>query len=343
MPKQGGRGGPRRNKVPDIDVEHLLDILNGYVRKVGVKHAFCFGKYHNLTREQAVVASSLCDMEDLVADLHKVSHSLEFKYSDLKTGLKETLKQYPGIVERFPVEEQSDLSSKLSESILVICNRCRRLSRQPSKFQEACSKASDFQVGKLERMKTLLVPEPPDPKSPGLPVKASKKAKKTPASPKCGSPTSVKTEDLLNMDIPATQSSLGGSLLDEAMGTEPIPVRKAVLREAIAQKKPAAKRPAASAEAVPSEKKNSKGNGTKKPQVADDACFADHKLKLMPYNQTGAMAIRIDKGPQLIQIKSKQGAKQSKALAEKLLAELKNGMSLGDAKAWKAARLAKEK
>ena len=66
-------------------------------------------------------------------------------------------------------------------------------------------------------------------------------------------------------------------------------------------------------------------------------------LKLMPYNQTGAMAIRIDKGPQLIQIKSKQGAKQSKALAEKLLAELKNGMSLGDAKAWKAARLAKEK
>ena len=87
-------------------------------RKVGVKHAFCFGKYHNLTREQAVVASSLCDMEDLVADLHKVSHSLEFKYSDLKTGLKETLKQYPGIVERFPVEEQSDLSSKLSESIL---------------------------------------------------------------------------------------------------------------------------------------------------------------------------------------------------------------------------------
>ena len=64
----------------------------------------------------------------------------------------------------------------------------------------------------------------------------------------------------------------------------------------------------------------------------------------MPYNQTGAMAIRIDTGPQLIQIKSKQGAKQSKALADKLLvAELKNGMSLGDAKAWKAARLAKEK
>ena len=130
-----------------------------------------------------------------------------------------------------------ELSSKLSESILVICNHCRRLSRQPSKFQEACSKASDFQVGKLERMKTLLVPEPPDPKSPGLPVKASKKAKKTPASPKCGSPTSVKTEDLLNMDIPATQSSLGGSLLDEAMGTEPIPVRKAVLREAASSKK----------------------------------------------------------------------------------------------------------
>ena len=214
-------------------MEHLLDILNGYVR-VGVKHAFCFGKYHNLTREQAVVASSLCDMEDLVADLHKVSQSLELKYSDLKTGLKETLRQYPGIVERFPVEEQSELSSKLSESILVICNHCRRLSRQPSKFQEACSKASHFQVGKLERMKKLLVPEPPEPKSPGLPVKASKE---TPASPKCGSPTSVKTENLLNMAIPATQSSLGGSLLDEAMGTEPIPVRKAVLREAASSKK----------------------------------------------------------------------------------------------------------
>ncbi|CAK8985686.1 Uncharacterized protein SCF082_LOCUS238 [Durusdinium trenchii] len=98
------------------------------------------------------------------------------------------------------------------------------------------------------------------------------------------------------MAIPATKSSLGGSLLDEAMGTEPICVRKAVLTEAIAQKKPAAKRPAASAEAVPSATKKSKGNGAKKPQVADDTCFADHKLKLMPYNQTGAMAIRIDKG-----------------------------------------------
>ena len=159
-------------------------------------------------------------------------------------------------------------------------------------------------MGKLERMKKILVPEPSEPKSPGLPVKASKKAKKTPASPKCGSPTS-KTEDLLNMAIPATKSSLGGSLLDEAMGTEPICVRKAVLTEAIAQKKPAAKRPAASAEAVPSATKKSKGNGAKKPQVADDTCFADHKLKLMPYNQTGAMAIRIDKGPQLIQIKTK--------------------------------------
>ena len=346
---RSGRGGPRRGKAPELDMEHLLDTFNTYAKRVGNQGAFALGKYHSLTPQQAVVASSLSDLEDLVVDLHKVSPTLEFKYSDLKNGIKDTLKLHQGIVERFPVCEQVGLPGKLAESLMTICNHIRRLARSPAKFQEACSKASHFQIKKLENMKNLLQKDGRAPAQLPLETAGSEKA---PASPK---PSSVKTDDVLNMELPPTQSSCNDSLLDEAMETQPIPVRKAVLRKAVAEKKPSCKRPAASAgpSSAGSDAKKPKGSGgspggsdAKKEKMeggdADAECFTDKRLQLMTYNKTGAVAIRITGGSQLLQIKSKKGLNKSKALASELLTKLKNGMSLGDAKAWKTAKLAKE-
>lgn len=42
MSKKKGRGGARRNKVPEVDEEHLLDSLLSHARKLG-GHALSWG------------------------------------------------------------------------------------------------------------------------------------------------------------------------------------------------------------------------------------------------------------------------------------------------------------
>ena len=56
------KGGPRRNKVPEVDAQHLTDSLEEYVKAMGSSAAFVLGKYMDLQVQQAVSGPGLVDL-----------------------------------------------------------------------------------------------------------------------------------------------------------------------------------------------------------------------------------------------------------------------------------------
>ena len=119
------KGGPRRNKVPEVDTQHLTDSLEEYVKAMGSSAAFVLGKYMDLQVQQAVSGPGLVDLVPLVKALHKVEQSLQFKYSDLVGSLKEVVRKFPEVKQGFPLSQQGNLPKILAERILVVCNHCK--------------------------------------------------------------------------------------------------------------------------------------------------------------------------------------------------------------------------
>ena len=115
------KGGPRRNKVPEVDTQHLTDSLEEYVKAMGSSAGFVLGKYMDLQVQQAVSGPGLVDLVPLVKALHKVEQSLQFKYSDLVGSLKEVVRKFPEVKQGFPLSQQGNLPKILAERILVVC------------------------------------------------------------------------------------------------------------------------------------------------------------------------------------------------------------------------------
>lgn len=342
------RGGARRKAVPAIDGEHLLDTFLGHVKTVGVAAAFCLGPYLSLQSSQAVKGGPLGELLPLVQELTKVSPSLQFKYCHLKAAFKEVLSQHPEIKGRWPLSEQGNLPKTLADAILVVCNHCRRITRDDTKFQEATRKLASYQVEKLIAIRNALGKEeteepgtPPTKKRKEEPSTSPKKKRKvveTPSSAKSGGTAAAVGE----FDIPLTQDSEGeceDGLLRSAQKAAPIPVRKAVLKEKVAEIKEM-KRPAAAAK-KPAAKE--KGEEKKKEKKRVEPLPNDYKAKgsliLMPYQKVGSCAIREKGGRQLLQVVSPQGLAHSKELAGKMKKMLEEGKTLGQVKQWKAQKL----
>jgi hypothetical protein len=293
--------------------------------------------------QHAVSAPDLSDQLGLLQGLANVSTELAMKYSDLKAAVTETVRQFPGVKAKFTQSQQATLNGDLASSLLVLLNHARRL-KDPKRYQEACSKATAQQEARLEQIRALLVGS-----------SAKKKKKKQPASPPASPAISVKTEDLLAIHVPqspATSAAGSTSCLAEANMTSPIPVKKAQGREAI--KRPAAslKKPAAALEAKgpkPSKQKNGKGKGKNQKEgmnqkpLANDLVVKGKKMHLMEYKSTGACAVRLSQGRQLLQVVSKKGAEESYKLAKSIMQKLQSGESLGAARAWKKLKLGQEK
>ena len=173
------RGGPRRTPVPEIDEEHLLDICLSHVKKVGEAGAFALGKYMKTEASHAVKGAALADLLYLLEEFHKVSPSLEFKYSTLKTCFTQVLQQFPGIKEKWPVSEQGHVAKSLADGMLVVCNHARRIKRDKAKFAEASKNLTSFQVEKLEEIKKLVsqkqeeTKQEVEPESPTTPKRGS--------------------------------------------------------------------------------------------------------------------------------------------------------------------------
>ncbi len=83
-----GRGGRGRRPVPDMDEEHLMDLLVAYVNHVGIRCAFEFHAYKGLQVANAVHGPSLLKLDGLARALLQAAPSCEIKYSALKSCLK---------------------------------------------------------------------------------------------------------------------------------------------------------------------------------------------------------------------------------------------------------------
>ena len=245
--------------MPQIDEEHLLDVCMSHVKKVGEAAAFAMGPYLSMDASQAVRGGPLGDVAHLLVDLGKVSPTLEFKYSSLKACFMQVLQMHPAVKDKWPISEHANVPKNLADAVLVVCNHARRISRDNTKFAEACAKLNSYQVEKLEAIRALVnhrnkhdvestrrssqKKETEEKETAAIPS-PKKKAKKRAASPATSSGSSETWSALQALDIPATQTDGENSLLNSAKKSAPVPARKAVLREKVAQSK-GFKRPAA--------------------------------------------------------------------------------------------------
>jgi hypothetical protein len=73
-----------RKPVPDCDLEHLEDVLVGYVKKVGNEQAWQLYSYNTLNVTQAANGKDLWKILQLLQCLVQVAPWAEIKYADLK-------------------------------------------------------------------------------------------------------------------------------------------------------------------------------------------------------------------------------------------------------------------
>ena len=304
------KGGPRRMPTPQVDMEHLLDVLKEQVRTLGQADAFQLGDYLVISKAQAISGKSLVEQSTFVHKLLGLNDSLLFNYKDLKDAFGEVCKNFPDLQNSFPVGMRPSLSGKLAEACMTMCTHVRRL-KIDQKFQEACKSLSDWQVQKLEAMRLALGVEQQETKGSSRREEAAQGAKDEDSN------SSIATQDLLSMDLPSTPGKKRKSkCLAEAEEVSPVPARKQNLRELQALKKPAArpfKRPAA-----------------KQKEQQDKLSFNYKKanLYLMTYKKTTAVAVVAKNVGQLLQVVKFKDVNKNKKAAERLMGMLQRGSTL---------------
>ena len=301
-------------KSEEIDMQHLVDVLVDMVRKEGVDQAFNFQSYHNLTKQQAIQGVDLAGQLPLVQKLSQVCPSLMFKYSDLKQAFANLMLKFPGLKHSWPAEQHAALPGQYSESIMTIMTHCRRLLTE-TRFKEATKNLHGYHIAKLKELRDIAQQQD---EIPSLPVKADPKEK-------CSTPQKTKHEEkpaglaaILDMELPKTHNSPAAASLESAEAASPVPPRKQTLKKTMA-------RPAA-CKAKTKPAKATKVQTTKKKPASGTV-----EYKLMPYKATGAVAIRIKNGKQVLQIKKQgSGLAGNRALAQKLLDALEAGKPLAE-------------
>lgn len=150
-----GKGGHRNLRKPDLDDEHLLDILQGQVKKHGVSNCFEFEPYgEHLVRTSACNAAGLVKAHHFVIALAQAAPSLIVKYGQLKECLSTVSRKYKELLEMVPEHKKSGWPGDTAEKIMVVLTHTRRLADQ-QKFRECCSKATEWQCQHLEKLREL--------------------------------------------------------------------------------------------------------------------------------------------------------------------------------------------
>ena len=72
MSARSKMGGVRK-PTPDVDEEHLQDVLVEHVRTLGVEAAFDFGEYNTIHVAKAIKGPALAGLKDLVLRLARAS------------------------------------------------------------------------------------------------------------------------------------------------------------------------------------------------------------------------------------------------------------------------------
>ena len=319
-----GKGGPRNLRKPELCTEHLNDILDSHVRSHGLEHCFRFEPYgESLMRGSACNAAGLVKAKAFVCALAHAAPSLTVKYRELKDCLAALAMRWKGLVAKVSLHQQENWPGSTASKIMVLLAHVRRL-HDPQKFKECCSKATEWQIQQLEILRDLALAAREEDQRPALKKTATKVGKPTEETPA----KKRKASELgLDLDVPVTPSlqSCGEEWLgDEAEKASPIPSSKQKIKASLglqSKKKPAcktAKKPAAAAG-----KTTSQGHGMKSGITEGER----QALFLMPYKSSGACAIRVRNGRQLLQVKA-ETPKKSAEMAKKLLKKLEGKMTL---------------
>jgi hypothetical protein len=149
-----GRGGARRTKVPEYDVQHLSDSLEKWTRHMGAQ-AFKFGKYDAIKKTGGVDGTSLSELLELVELLVGVSEQVIFKYSDLKGVVTMLLQKYQVASQSFKLEQLGGLPGDIANAIMTICSHARRLKKKEV-YMAAIAKCTSHQANRLLQMRNLL-------------------------------------------------------------------------------------------------------------------------------------------------------------------------------------------
>lgn len=346
-----GKGGHRNLKKPETDEQHVRDILDQQVRKLGVANCFCFSPYgEGITRSNACNAIGLTKAVEFITALANCAPSLTMKYGQLKDCFTSLAKKWTGLLERIPVEKQNTWPADTAEVVMILLAHTRRLA-DSNKFKECCSKATEWQIQQLDKLRKIALrakEEEPEQEiskqqrnlekeQPQLPEETSKKPRKVEKE------RPELDEMLAGLELPATPCSASEDLLEaDADKASPIPPSKHEIKKqfGLVQKKPSGKVKGKGVATV--KKRPSKGTagdtgGTSgKAEITPDE---RQKLALMPY-KTGACAIRVKRGRQLLQVKA-SSAEESKKLASKLKGMMEGDLTLKAALDLKAKWLEK--
>ena len=326
-----GKGGHRNLRKPDLDDEHLLDILLGQVKKHGVSNCFEFEPYgEHLVRTSACNAAGLVKAHHFVIALAQAAPSLTVKYGQLKECLSTVSRKYKELLEMVPEHKKSGWPGDTAEKIMVVLTHTRLADQQ--KFRECCSKATEWQCQHLEKLREL-----------ALAAKSDDNVAPPVANPKVMTPQKKKRQDDgLDLEIPETPSldSLGKEFLaDEADQASPIPSSKHKIKDILGLKKKPASKKAKSTAGSPLKRPAAKISNPATTSKLEITEKERKSLHLMPY-KTGACAIRVKKGRQLLQVKASSPEK-SKEMAKRLLKMLEKKVTLKAALELKAEWLKK--
>ena len=104
-----GKGGPRREKVPDTDLSHLQDVLAEHVQNDG---NFSFKGYNHQLKAQAILGADLAENSSLMKKLMQVQPALLFRYADLKDVMGKIVQRFSSVRESFPINQQEKAAGK---------------------------------------------------------------------------------------------------------------------------------------------------------------------------------------------------------------------------------------
>ena len=259
------RGGQRNRKKPDVDREHLRDVVDAYVRKMGTSNAFEFSPYgESLGKQCACSAKGLVKAKEFLKVLNKANPEMEMKYSVVKEILEEACKKWPDLKKDTPLEKQLTWSTDKADMVMVLLAHVRRL-RSERRWKECLSKATEWQCEQLQELRALVLEEA---EAEGPEENTPEKYKKKRA-----------LEEINSFELPDTPAGSPGGLTEAAEGCSPVPASKQKIKASLGMlaKRPAGKQKKPAAMPVKAQKK--KATAEKKELTAGEEEFTPHDLQ----------------------------------------------------------------
>lgn len=143
----GGNTHPcKREGFPEIEQDKVDDVLDSYIRKIGIKQAFNLHSYSHMQVQNAECAKSLHKCHSLLEALGKVSPTWKIKYKFLKQSLTLLVHRFgQGLLSHWEGKKEH-LPGVAADCIGVMLNHWRRVSNSESNWQKFVQKLDDSQV-----------------------------------------------------------------------------------------------------------------------------------------------------------------------------------------------------